>query len=134
MISLVILSILYLSGCANSDSDSDSNDRLLVPSSEIQHLQIVQDNGNVPPGMDRFIDYSYSRNELPIDVLQKLDEISTATEDLYCSNDGMTYEINITDSLGEIFTYVSNNRDCGRENEIVFIAVDEIEHILSMLE
>jgi hypothetical protein len=123
---------MCLSGCGNSDSDS--NDRPLVPSSEIQHLQIVQDNGNVTPGMDRYIDYSYSRNELPIDVLQKLDEISTATEDLYCVNDGVTYEIKITDSFGEIFTFLSNNRDCGRENEIYFIAVDDIEHILSMLE
>jgi len=114
--------------------DSERNDTGLVPSSEIEHFQLIQDNGNAAPGEDRYVEYNYSKSELSSDVLQALDGISTTTENLFCSNDGTTYEINLTDSSGDIHTYVSNNRDCGRENEIVFISIDDIEAILPLFE
>ncbi len=129
---LIITSILFLIGCGETDSNNSGTTFIL--SSEIQHLQIIQDNGNVFPEEDRYIEYDYSRSELSSDVLQKFDEISVTIEDLYCSNDGVTYEINITDSRGDIFTYVSNNRDCGRENETIFISVYNFEDIILLFE
>ncbi len=125
---LIITSILFLIGCGNTDSKNSNTTFIL--SSEIQHLQIIQDNGYVPFEEDRYIEYNYSQSELSSDMLQKLDETSTTTEDLYCSIDGVTYEINITDNNDDISTFVSNNRDCGRENENIFISVDALEDII----
>ncbi len=125
---LIATSLLFLFGCGNTNSPNNTT-TTLISSSEIQHLQIIQDNGYFHE-TERYIDYNYSLSELSSEVLQKIDEISTTTENLYCSNDGVTYEVNITDSSGEISTYVSNNRDCGRENEIKFISVDDFEDII----
>ena len=129
---LITISILFIGACGNQDSES--NDQSLISSSNIQHLQIIKDNGNVPSGEERFVEYDYEQNELSVNAVQFLDEITTTTEDLYCSNDGVTYEINITDFDDEVFTYVSNNRDCGRDNESFFISVDDIENLILILE
>ncbi|HFU77716.1 MAG TPA: hypothetical protein ENK68_04360 [Epsilonproteobacteria bacterium] len=124
--------ILFMVGCDNSNMEN--NTETIVPSSEIKKLQIIQDDGNVFSSTERFTDYSYDFNEIPSEVLEKIDTISTTSENLYCSNDGQTFQINITDNSDIIHTYVSNNRDCGRENETNFISIDDIEEIITLLD
>jgi hypothetical protein len=130
----IIISVMCFIGCGDSSQDSSSKDTGFIPSSEIEYFQIIQDNGNVPPGVDRYVEYNYPKSELSSDALQALDEISTSEENHYCSNDGVTYEVNITDSFGDVITYVSNNRDCGREDETIFISINDIEDLLLLLE
>ncbi len=132
MLILILTIVVYLTGCGNSDSTN--SDSTLVSPSEIEHLQIIQDNGDVPPGTDRYTEYNYPQSKMSSDVLQKIDKITPTIENLYCSNDGVTYEINITNSREEISTYVSNNRACGRENEITFISVEDVEYMISIFE
>lgn len=127
---IIITITLSIIACGDKDQGSDSK----ISSSEIQHLQIIQDNGNVPPGENRYTEYNYDLIDLSPDALQAINEISITNENLYCSNDGVTYEVNITDSYGEIFTYVSNNRDCGRDNENAFISTEDIENLILLAE
>ena len=127
-----LFSILLLTGCG--DSGSKKIEMHLVPSTEIENFQIIQDNGNVSGDGARYIEYDYSKYQLSADVLHQLYILTLVTETLYCSNDGVTYEMNITDSNGEVFTYVSNNRDCGREDEEYFISVTDVEYILSLID
>lgn len=132
MIFMIMISFLFFVACG--DQDSESNDHPLTPPQNIKNLSIIQDNGNVRPGDTRFIEYDFDQNELSDDAVQLLDEITTTSEDLYCSNDGITYVITITDDNEDVFTYASNNRDCGRENESLFISVDDIENLISALD
>jgi len=129
---LIVISLIFFSACG--DQDSEVNDQVFISTSNIQHVQIIKDNGNVFPEDDRYYEYSYDYSELPFNALQVIDEIALTTENLYCSNDGVTYEIIITDNDEEVTTYVTNNRDCGRENESLFISVNDIENFLSVLE
>lgn len=130
---MVGVTIFCVIGCNDSNENGSLEAAGLIPSSEVSFLQIIQDNGNVPPGEDRYVEYNYSRSELEENMLQAIDEIPVATENLYCSDDGVTYEVNLTDFYGEVFTYVSTNRDCGGEDETAFISIEDIEELLALL-
>jgi hypothetical protein len=66
--------------------------------------------------------------------MQAINSLTTTTENLHCVNDGVTYEIKIMNQDGKYDTYVSNNRDCGREFETQFISVDDIKYLIPILE
>ena len=122
---ITTLFLFVLSGC-NGNSTG-------IWSDESQRIQIIKDNGNVPSIENRYVEYDYSLDTLSTDALNKISNIKTTKDNLFCSNDGVTYEIIITDGNGMLTTYVSNNRDCGRENETSFVTVDSVQSIIDSL-
>ena len=121
---------IVFTGCGGNKAQPTGTDP--ISKSDDYYLRIIQDN-TIALG-ERFTVYSYPRDQLSSDQMQAIDNLTTTTENLHCVNDGVTYEIKIMDQDGKYDTYVSNNRDCGREFETQFISVDDIKYLISILE
>jgi len=133
---IIILLFISLTGCS-SDSEPDVADPKFkstpIWNGESQRIIITQDNGYVPPGEERYTEYDYSLDTLSQNALGKIKAINMTETNLHCANDGVTFKIEITDSSGMIDIYVSNNRKCGRDDEIIFVSTDSITEIVESL-
>jgi hypothetical protein len=125
MIPLVFL----LSGC---DDDSSSPSETAIWNEYSQRIVIVQDNGNVQNSEDRFISYDYSLDTLSIEAKELLPKINTTSSELSCANDGVTYEVTITDDTGLDRDYLSNNKAC---NDVVaeFVDTGDLDDLIQLL-
>lgn len=136
---LSYLMFVLLSACSGSSSDDPvpvippvSSNTVWDDSSE--RLYIVIDNGNVASGDDRYTTYDYSRDTLNANAVTALLNLTTTTDALSCIEDGVSYEVTITDGSGLETVYLSHNSACNNITpEGGFIQADALQMLLSLL-
>ena len=110
-----------------------SNDQKAVWGDLSQRVVIVQNNGNVPDPDERYITYDYSLDSLSSDIKNMLQSLTAITSPLTCDEDGITYELTITDEAGINTVYLSNNKACNNIEGLLFIKAEDITLIISQL-
>ena len=121
--------VLLISGC---NDDSSSSNEISIWDESSQRILIVQDNSNVPNTENRFITHDFSLDTLSPEAKDILPQIKTKNTELSCVNDGVTYEVTITDSSGLETEYLSSNRACNNVNAI-FLDTSDLDNLISVL-
>jgi len=125
--------LTFLLIACGADSSDDNNDQKAVWSDLSQRVVIVQNNGNVPDPDERYITYDFSLDSLSSENKNMLQGLTAITSPLTCDEDGVTYELTITDEAGINTVYLSNNKACNNIEGLLFIKVEDIAAIISQL-
>jgi hypothetical protein len=133
MKNIICGALTFLLIACGADSSDDNNDQKAVWSDLSQRVVIVQNNGNVPDPDERYITYDFSLDSLSSENKNMLQSLTAITSPLTCDEDGVTYELTITDETGINTVYLSNNKACNNIEGILFIKVEDIASIISQL-
>lgn len=133
MKNIICGALTFLLIACGADSSDDNNDQKAVWSDLSQRVVIVQNNGNVPDPAERYITYDFSLDSLSSENKNMLQSLSAITSPLTCDEDGVTYELTITDEAGINTVYLSNNKACNNIEGLLFIKVEDIASIISQL-
>ena len=119
--------ILFFVACAEDEQSEP------IWTDESQRIVITVDNGNVPADASRYQVYDRSLDTLSDTATSMLENMTTTGDDLFCQNDGRTYELSITDESGLETLYGSDNADCGRMEYDGFVEAEWVEDLISEL-
>jgi hypothetical protein len=134
MKNIICGALTFLLIACGADSSNDSNDDQTAVWSELsQRVVIVKNNGNVPYPDERYITYDFSLDSLSSENKNMLQSLTAITSPLTCDEDGVTYELTITDEAGINTVYLSNNKACNNIEGLLFIKAEDITLIISQL-
>ena len=134
MKNIICGALTFLLIACGADSSNDSNDDQKAVWSDLsQRVVIVQNNGNVPDPDERYITYDFSLDSLSSENKNMLQSLTAITSPLTCDEDGVTYELTITDEAGINTVYLSNNKACNNIEGLLFIKAEDIALIISQL-
>lgn len=98
-----------------------------------QKIVIIQDNGNVPPGSNRYVTLDYSRDSLTVEAQELLSEIGLVSDGLSCIIDGTSYKVTVTDDSGLDTVHYSNTSACNNFGDTKFLSEADIELLILVL-
>jgi len=127
-----VLTFLLIA-CGADSSDNSNNDQKAVWSDLSQRVVIVQNNGNVPDPNERYITYDFSLDSLSSENKNMLQSLTPIAAPISCVEDGVTYELTITDEAGLNTVYLSNNKACNDIEGLLFIKLEDITLLISQL-
>lgn len=134
MKNIICGALTFLLIACGADSSNDSNDDQTAVWSDLsQRVVIVKINGNVPDPDERYITYDFSLDSLSSENKNMLQSLTAITSPLTCDEDGVTYELTITDEAGINTVYLSNNKACNNIEGLLFIKAEDIALIISQL-
>tara|TARA_R110001583_G_scaffold124463_1_gene275895 strand:- start:399 stop:812 length:414 start_codon:yes stop_codon:yes gene_type:complete len=127
------LTFLLVACGADSTNNVSDDDQQAIWSDVSQRIVIVQDNGNVPDPNERYITYDFSLDSLSTENKNMLQSFTPIASPLSCVEDGVTYELTITDETGINTVYISNNKACNDIEGLLFIKLEDITLLISQL-
>ena len=124
-----------MASCSDNGNGDESQlseaEIIRIWSDDSERLLIVQDNGNVMDSGERYTTYDYSRDILTKNEKDILVSIETVQDGLSCVNDGVTFEVVVTNGSGQEITYYSDNKACDTSIDVSYIEYEKVESLIS---
>jgi len=130
----IVCLVVFLYGCSSDSKDTESgriSSSLWTEQSE--RILITRFNGYTPSDQEQSSVFDYSRDTLNSEALTHLRTIKTTTESLECIEDGITYDLVITDGTGIERELFSSNKSCNSVEADGFVATEDIDRFIELL-
>ena len=133
---ITLLLAFMMTGCTQSTEHIDyTTFRIWDTNSE--KIEIVQNNGFVPPDTERIVRYTYTKAMLSDQSIQMLKETIAVgggdTAEFYCMQDGVTYKLIVTDINNRVTSYRSSNLYCDKTADKKYITTTKVKQLIDLL-
>ncbi len=134
IIVLLFIPFLLLCSCkSEQESISIDSQNENIWKSNSRQIYILRFNGLTEDPDDRYSELDYTKESLSEEAVQKLETITTTTNNLECWNDAETYDITITNDSGNDNEYFSNNKACNDVSGKKFVSKSEVNELFLLL-
>lgn len=129
----VVCLVCVLSGCSGSNNTDNDDASATLWTEESERIFITRFNGYTPSSEEQSSVFDYSRDTLNSDALTHLRTVKTTTENLECIEDGISYDLIITDGTGIERAFFSSNKSCNGVEADSFIEKEDLDRLIELL-